>query len=229
VNISVKIDRLRPEFEDALRAALSCEDPEMNRWGKQRSIEQQADRYRKWITNVADKAHAALKRLYEKYDIRPAIPLGIVSNCIYFEGWRRAGLPSEMPALLTNPKLKEESAKRIEEVLGDLESLDDARILHVHLWSTPEFRAKLRSYATELRALKFKPERHRPRDEEFYYCLSVLTHRFLELTGKQLIDYTAELMEAALGRRVTDMKDSVRHALRKMVRDGLLQVTPRRR
>lgn len=127
---------------------------------------------------------------------------------------------AEIPPLVTNAKLREKSAARMEQAADDLELLN-LRFSTTRLWSDPEFRDKLREYARELRAIGLRGKAHRPKNKEFGNLAVMLTDEFRKRTGKPLWDLTAELMEQALVHHsVNDWKDSVKKAVKRRRRES---------
>jgi hypothetical protein len=229
VTKSGKNERLNPEneqlgsFEELLRRACDCEDEDMNVLGDpDYAAMLRRPEHRRWVKDLAERAHYkhtdlrvrdVLEGLYEAHNVPPAVPLGILSYCMYFD-IRMGEHFLEKPPLLTDRKLREESAAAMEKVAADLEVIDGRIWTMSWGWLAPETRAQLRRCAANLRALGLTAQAHRPRVHKLD-CAAMLTRAFQERTGKPLWDYTADLMAIASGRKVGDWKDSVKKAVKR--------------
>ncbi len=200
---SEKGNVLRPPFEEVLQRVFNDEGDFFGDFPD-------SSEFRAWIINFAEQAYDVLERLYVKHRVPPAEPLEAISGGIYFQASRSP----EIPKLLTNPGLREKSAAAMEQVAADLESCDPL-FFTPKLWSSPEFREKLREYAKALRATSMRPMAHRPPDVIFNDCACMLTDIFRKYAGKPLWDYSGRLLELALNRHVADMKDSIKKVVRR--------------
>lgn len=177
-----------PPFDELLESVLSSEEF-YGRFPARGEFE-------RWIRTTATECNEILRELYERHGVPPDVPLETLALSAYFGLGPRNELT---PRLLRNRSIQEKTARALEDLATDLESVS-IFFLAPSLRSTPEFHRQLRQYATAIRSLDLYSGRpaHRPPDVVFGFCASMLTQDFRKHSGRPLWNYTGELLQKVL-------------------------------